>query len=175
MADVHCRLDGRDEVRRLLDGVAEQADAVVLAGDLTDTGRPAEMEILLSVVAEIPLPFVAVLGNHDHETDHHERLMEMMEAAGVTVLDASVHEIEDVGFVGTKGFCGGFEERIVQPFGEDALKQLIQTGGEAGRVQGDRGRPSLRARAGHARGRAPRALSLARHVPARERAGSPRG
>jgi hypothetical protein len=128
MADVHCRLDGRDEVRRLLEGVAEEARAVVLAGDLTDTGRPAEMEILLSAIAEIPLPFVAVLGNHDHETDHHDRLMEMMEDAGVTVLDASVHEIEDVGFVGTKGFCGGFEERIVQPFGEDALKQFIQTG-----------------------------------------------
>ena len=51
MADVHCRLDGRDEVRRLLDGVAEEARAVVLAGDLTDTGRPAEMEILLSAIA----------------------------------------------------------------------------------------------------------------------------
>ena len=46
----------------------------------------------------------------------------------VRVLDGSVCEIDGVGFVGSKGFCGGFDNLFIQPFGERALKAFIQTG-----------------------------------------------
>lgn len=127
-ADLHCRVDGGEGIGRILAGVADAAEALVLAGDLTDTGRPAEMEVLLAALSGIGIPVVAVLGNHDHESGRHEELTDMLESSGVVVLEASVHEIDDVGFVGTKGFCGGFEDRMVQPFGEEALKDFIRTG-----------------------------------------------
>jgi Icc-related predicted phosphoesterase len=38
-----------------------------------------------------------------------------------------VCERSKVGFVGTKGFCGGFGSSLVQPFGEAALKKFIRT------------------------------------------------
>ena len=115
-------------MQRILAGVGDAAEALVLAGDLTDTGRPAEMEVLLASLSAIGIPVVAVLGNHDHESGCHEELTDLLDAAGVVVLEASVHEIGEVGFVGTKGFCGGFEDRMVQPFGEEALKDFIRTG-----------------------------------------------
>ena len=128
IADFHCRSDSAGAIRDLLAGLEDEADALVVGGDLTDTGLPHEMEVLLDELAGIPIPILAVLGNHDHESDAAPALTEMLEEAGVRVLDASVSEIDGVGFVGTKGFCGGFEERLVQPFGERALKAFIQQG-----------------------------------------------
>jgi hypothetical protein len=126
LADLHCRVGSGPEVRRLLEGVGGEADALVLPGDLTDTGLPAEMLELLDPLAELALPVVAVLGNHDHESDQAERLAHMLAEAGIRVLEGSVCEIDGVGFVGTKGFCGGFDGRMVQPFGERTLKTFIQ-------------------------------------------------
>src|SRR5215470_6605998 len=48
--------------------VREEADIFVLAGDLTNYGRPEEMEPLLNVLVRLRLPIVAVLGNHDYES-----------------------------------------------------------------------------------------------------------
>jgi Icc-related predicted phosphoesterase len=127
MADIHCRTNSTDLLRTLLDGIEDKADLLALAGDLTDTGLPDEMEVLLEQLRHIQLPIVAVLGNHDHESDHAEELAKMLQDEGVCVLDGTVVEIQKVGFVGTKGFCGGFEDLFVQPFGERALKAFIQT------------------------------------------------
>lgn len=126
VGDLHCRVNTADLMRQVFAGVEQEADLLVLAGDLTDTGLPAEMEILLEELSRHPLPMVAVLGNHDHESDKAGSLVEMLTAQGITVLDGNAFEIDGVGFVGTKGFCGGFENLFVQPFGERALKNFIQ-------------------------------------------------
>src|SRR5690606_33159598 len=105
-------------IRPLLDGVEQAADLLVLAGDLTDTGQTAEMEVLLREIEPLSLPMVAVLGNHDHESDLADQLAKMLVDRGVCVLEGTVCEIDGVGFVGTKGFAGGFGEAIIQPFGE---------------------------------------------------------
>ena len=137
IADLHCRVDSAGLARELLSGVESEADVLLIAGDLTDTGLPAEMEVLLEDLSAIGLPIIAVLGNHDHENDHATKLAEMLVQAGIRVLDATVTEIGDVGFVGTKGFCGGFDERLVLPFGEQALKLFIRTSiDEAMRLEG---------------------------------------
>ena len=126
IADLHVREGGAGQLRRLLGPVEDVADALALAGDLTDTGLPLEMEALLEDLTVLRLPVVAVLGNHDHESDHAADLARMLHAAGVHLLEGTVCEIEGVGFVGTKGFCGGFERHSVQPFGERVLKTFIQ-------------------------------------------------
>lgn len=127
IADLHCRADSSGTIGPLLE-CAEGADVLLLPGDLTDTGLVEEAEVLLDELAEFPIPIVAVLGNHDHESDHAEEIATMLKDAGVRVLDGSVCEIDEVGFVGTKGFAGGFDDRIVQPFGERALKSFIRHG-----------------------------------------------
>ncbi|MFN2433710.1 MAG: metallophosphoesterase [Gemmatimonadota bacterium] len=126
IGDLHCRAGSQGMVRELLRGVERDADVLALAGDLTDTGLTAEMETLLGELQGLSLPILAVLGNHDHESDHAEQLVEMLREAGVCVLDGTVCEIDGVGFVGTKGFCGGFDRLSVQPFGERALKTFIE-------------------------------------------------
>lgn len=126
IADLHCRLNSGPTIKELLKGIEREADVLVVAGDLTDMGQPAEMEVLLNELKHFQLPMVTVLGNHDHESDQAEVLSEMLANSGITVLDGSVCEIGDVGFVGTKGFCGGFDGLMVQPFGEAVLKTFIR-------------------------------------------------
>lgn len=127
IGDLHCRTSSAGELRQLLAGVADEAEILLLAGDLTDTGLPAEADVLLGELESLKLPMIAVLGNHDHESGQPEVLCERLQAAGVTVLDGSVCEVGGVGFVGTKGFCGGFDDLFIQPFGEQALKAFIQS------------------------------------------------
>jgi Icc-related predicted phosphoesterase len=125
IGDIHCRAESDGRVLRLLDGVAERADVLLMAGDLTNLGRSEEMEVLLGELARIPLPKVAVTGNHDHESDQVDLLVHMMRSADIHVLDGDVWELDGVEFVGIKGFCGGFGRHRLAPFGERLLKTFI--------------------------------------------------
>nr|MBP7323692.1 metallophosphoesterase [Deltaproteobacteria bacterium] len=127
IGDLHCTPGSRGMIRSLLEGVEDHADILVLAGDLTNMGLVEEMEVLLDELSHVSLPIVAVMGNHDHENGNVELLTEMISSTGVAVLDNSSCVISSIGFVGTKGFCGGFGERRVQAFGESAIKAFIQT------------------------------------------------
>jgi Icc-related predicted phosphoesterase len=127
IADLHCRANSDGMIRPLLAGVEDNADLLILAGDLTDTGLPEEIDVLERELQGLDLPIVSVLGNHDHESDQAESLMDMLRDNGIMVLDGTVCEVDGVGFVGTKGFSGGFDNLAIQPFGERALKQFIQT------------------------------------------------
>ncbi len=124
IGDLHFKAQGNEELISIIDRIEKEADLVVLAGDLTDSGLPEEMEALLGRFKAISLPVVAVLGNHDHEHDRADDLKCMMIEAGIQVLDGSTCQVGEVGFAGTKGFCGGFGERLIQPFGERMIKQF---------------------------------------------------
>lgn len=129
IADLHCRIDSAGAIRPLLEPVQrEGAEVLIMAGDLTDLGLPDEMAVLLREIEGLGLPIVAVLGNHDFEHDQADRLAAMLVDAGVTVLDGTTVEIGDVAFAGIKGFCGGFDELFIQPFGERPLKAFVQQG-----------------------------------------------
>jgi Icc-related predicted phosphoesterase len=127
IGDLQCEVDSVGLVTHLLDGIEDEADLLVMAGDLTNTGLPEEMEILLKELKSIPLPKIAVAGNHDHESGQIDLLTEMMESSGINFLNGTTCEINGVGFVGVKGFCGGFGDLLVKPFGEQALKIFINT------------------------------------------------
>jgi uncharacterized protein len=128
IGDLHCRVNYTDQMDEILDGIASIADVLVMAGDLTDTGLPEEAEALVAALEWLQIPKIGILGNHDHESGMAEEVRQVMEAGGVVILDSNVHEIGDTGFVGTKGFAGGFGSTMVQPFGEEALKAFIRTG-----------------------------------------------
>ena len=127
IGDLHITSESAGLLTRLLDGVEERADVLVLAGDLTNVGLPEEMVVLLNDLRGFSLPVIAVVGNHDHENDQNDVLLDMMQQAGVCVLECATCVLDGVGFVGTKGFCGGFGRWCVSTFGEQALKSFVQT------------------------------------------------
>jgi uncharacterized protein len=125
-ADLHFTPQNYDRIREQMNRVRDDADVLVLAGDLTNYGKPQEMESLLNAIVRLRVPTIAVLGNHDYESGHEEQLMEMMSAEGIKVLDGTGYEREGVGFAGTKGFLGGFGRGVLTAFGEKEVKAFVQ-------------------------------------------------
>jgi Icc protein len=55
----------RDRLRAAVADVNRRADAVVVAGDLTEDGAAADFEVVAAELAELDVPYVAIPGNHD--------------------------------------------------------------------------------------------------------------
>jgi Icc-related predicted phosphoesterase len=126
-ADLHFSASRQGVLHDQLGRVRDEADVLVLAGDLTNYGKTEEMEPLLNVVLRSRIPTVAVLGNHDYESGKQAELMRMMENSGIKVLDGTAYERDGVGFAGTKGFVGGFGRGMLTAFGEIEIKQFVQS------------------------------------------------
>lgn len=126
-ADVHARAGDEERVASLFAGVRDEADVLVIAGDLTDHGRSEEMEALVRGLHGVQVPVVAVLGNHDHESGGEKDLFRILASSGIHILDRRrpTASIDGVGFAGVKGFGGGFGERLVRAFGEEPLKAFV--------------------------------------------------
>jgi Icc-related predicted phosphoesterase len=126
--DIHCRESRREEVATAFAEIGERADLVVLAGDLTAHGEPAEARVLADACRQLEIPVFAVLGNHDWHADRHDELAAILRDGGIEVLERSwaVREVAgvDVGIVGTKGFVGGFPGSHLPDFGEPLLRRV---------------------------------------------------
>jgi uncharacterized protein len=125
-ADLHFVPASHRAVLEQLGRARDEADVLVLAGDLTNYGQPAEMDPLLNALVRLRLPIIAVLGNHDYESGKEQELMQMMTAAGVKVLDGTGYERDGVGFAGAKGFVGGFGRGVLTAFGEPEIKVFVK-------------------------------------------------
>jgi len=125
-ADLHFVPSGQAQLHDQLRKVREEADVLIVAGDLTNYGQPAEMEPLLNTLVRSRVPAVVVLGNHDYECGQEQELMRMMTAGGIKVLDGSAYERDGVGFAGTKGFVGGFGRGVLTAFGEPEIKTFVR-------------------------------------------------
>src|SRR5581483_2326667 len=125
-ADLHFTPARYSALHDQLNRVRDEADVFVLAGDLTNYGRPEEMEPLLNVLVRLRLPTIVVLGNHDYESGHEADLMRMLTNEGIKVLDGSAYERDGVGFAGTKGFVGGFGRGVLTAFGEPEIKTFVR-------------------------------------------------
>ena len=105
-----------------------RADLVLLAGDLTTCGDPAEGAVLAEACRDLGLPVIAVLGNHDWHQDRADELAAVLSEAGIVVLDRDHTIVEvgglQVGVVGAKGFVGGFPGSHLPDFGEPALRMV---------------------------------------------------
>src|SRR5687768_2116351 len=106
--------------------INESADILALCGDLTDYGLAEEARgFVKELVPTVKIPIVAVLGNHDVESNQQDEIVKILNDAGVTTLDGETTEIEGIGFAGIKGFCGGFGRRALGPWGEDIIKKFV--------------------------------------------------
>jgi Icc-related predicted phosphoesterase len=127
VGDLHCPRTSTEELRELFHDLPSVADVLLLCGDLTDYGKPDEARVLAEQLSLVrPVPVLAVLGNHEFECGKQEEITRILADGGVTVLDGTAVEVLGVGFVGVKGFCGGFGPRALQPWGEPVLKQFAR-------------------------------------------------
>jgi Icc-related predicted phosphoesterase len=127
-ADLHFTPERYTPLRDQMNHVRDEADVLVIAGDLTNFGQPEEMEPLVNALVRLRVPVIVVLGNHDFENGKEVELVRMMTAEGIKVLDGSAYERDGVGFAGTKGFVGGFGRGMLTAFGEPEIKTFVRAG-----------------------------------------------
>src|SRR6478609_9983519 len=121
----HSRTAAAGSLQPLFTQISEEADILVLCGDLTDYGLPEEARSLVRELAPLKIPCVAVLGNHDFQSDQPAEVARILSDAGVKMLDGDTTEIHGIGFAGIKGFAGGFGRRALGPWGEVIIKQFV--------------------------------------------------
>lgn len=126
IGDVHASANAPGRWRGTVAEIAETADVLCLCGDLTNHGTVAEARALADDLRGCRIPMLAVLGNHDHECGVVEEVAATLAEVGVKFLEGDVHEVRGVGFAGVKGFAGGFDGRMLDAFGEPAIKAFVQ-------------------------------------------------
>jgi len=126
MADVHYGKTIVDSLQAVYREISQQADVLLLCGDLTDYGLPEEANLVVQELRSCTIPVVAVLGNHDYESGQEAEVRTILQNGGVKMLDGESVEINGVGFAGAKGFCGGFGRKTLEPWGEKAIKSFVK-------------------------------------------------
>jgi Icc-related predicted phosphoesterase len=127
--DIHFGVESAGCFRPRAERLAERADLLLLAGDLTKRGEPAEARVLAEELSGFPVPVLSVLGNHDYHSNEEAVVRSVLEEAGVTVLEGETAVLEvrgtSVGIAGTKGFGGGFAGANATDFGEREMKAFV--------------------------------------------------
>ncbi|HVL05492.1 MAG TPA: metallophosphoesterase [Acidimicrobiales bacterium] len=135
VGDIHFGPDSAGTLRPHLEDIAEQADVFLLAGDLTRLGVAEEASVLAEELRGLPLPIVAVLGNHDYHSDREKEVADVLADAGVELLEgtATVVDVDGtpVGIAGVKGFGTGFPGASGSDFGEPMMKAFVRHAQEA--------------------------------------------
>jgi Icc-related predicted phosphoesterase len=127
IADLHFTRTNQGAYQPLFARVTEEADILLLCGDLTDYGLADEARLLAKeITGSLKIPAIGVLGNHDYESDQQHEIRSILGDAGVVVLDGDSYELHGVGFAGVKGFAGGFDRGTLGPWGEAAVKSFVR-------------------------------------------------
>lgn len=129
VADIHFGADSAGTLAPHLRQLEGEADVLLLAGDLSRRGRPEEARVLAAELQTAPVPVVAVLGNHDFESDRQEEFAAILSDAGVQMLEGTATVVETssgrIGVAGTVGFGGGFRGASCSDFGEVEMKAFV--------------------------------------------------
>lgn len=126
VGDIHYTLSSQGLLQNICAYVSENADILLLCGDIVDDGRPEEARLFAKeLTAGIRIPMVGVLGNHEYEAGQVDEVRHIFADAGIIMLDGEAHEVHGIGFAGVKGFAGGFGEHALQAWGESTLKQFV--------------------------------------------------
>jgi len=128
--DLHFGTDSAGSFRPALVDLPDRADMLLLAGDLTRIGRPEEAGVLAEELADLRVPVIAVLGNHDYHSDRQDEIVAALEKADVRILEGASTVVEvnhsRIGVAGVKGFGGGFAGACGSDFGEREMKAFIE-------------------------------------------------
>lgn len=127
IGDIHVKAHFKDEYKPLLQEISQAADVLVLCGDLTDLGTPEEAHILSDDLRTCRIPIVAVMGNHDYQSDQVDEVKRILrENPHMSILDQEPVIHHNIGFAGVKGFIGGFGAHALGAFGEPLMKEIIK-------------------------------------------------
>lgn len=125
---MHLGEDSGGSLRPALEELPDCADVLLLAGDLTRHGTLDEARVVAREFAELAVPVIAVLGNHDHHGDVPEEITALLTDHGITVLEGSAVTVPvagiRLGVAGTKGFGGGFAGKCASVFGERQMREF---------------------------------------------------
>lgn len=126
VGDVHYDKRSRNRLKAQFESLDGQADFLLMAGDLTQSGTVEEAEALAHDLHSLKVPIIAVLGNHDYHQNQQEEIKNVLKNVGVTVLEGTATSLEvrgySVGIMGIKGFGGGFFGACCTEFGEAEMK-----------------------------------------------------
>jgi Icc-related predicted phosphoesterase len=129
VGDVHLAEDARGALRPALEKLSDHADVLLLAGDLTRHGTVEEARVVADEFADLAVPVVGVLGNHDHHSDQQDDLMRVLSDGGITMLEGNSTTLDigghTLGIAGVKGFGGGFAGKCASMFGERQMKEFV--------------------------------------------------
>jgi Icc-related predicted phosphoesterase len=126
LADLHFGRTSTGSLQGLLASIGERADVLLIAGDLTHYGLPEEATALAKELNSVRIPIAAVLGNHDHHSGQAAEILRILTDAGIRVLDGESFDLGGVGVAGTKGFAGGFGQRVLEAWGEETVKAFVR-------------------------------------------------
>jgi Icc-related predicted phosphoesterase len=129
VGDLHYGEGSQGILKPGLEHLPDRADLLLLAGDLTRWGKPEEVQVLADELRSVSIPMIAVLGNHDYHCGHELEVRQLLEGAGVRVLEGEGTTVDvdgvRVGIAGTKGFGGGFRGAHGSDFGEPEMKAFV--------------------------------------------------
>ncbi|CAM3797131.1 metallophosphoesterase [Kibdelosporangium persicum] len=130
VGDVHLGEDARGRLRPALEHLGDHADVLLLAGDLTRHGALDEAQVVADEFADLPVPVIAVLGNHDYHSDKQVEITDLLMERGIRVLEGTSVTLRigecSLGIAGAKGFGGGFAGKSGSVFGEPEMKAFVQ-------------------------------------------------
>ena len=129
VGDVHVDKDVMGRYRPALEQLPDVADVLLLAGDLTRHGTAEEAKCVATEFGDVGVPVITVLGNHDHQCNEAPQVVDVLEGAGITVLEGTSTVLTiggtRLGVAGVKGFGGGFAGRCASNFGEPEMKAFV--------------------------------------------------
>jgi Icc-related predicted phosphoesterase len=135
VGDVHLDEALSGKLRPMLADLPDQADVLLIAGDLTRHGTAGEAKAVAEEFADLGVPVVTVLGNHDYHSDRQDAVRAALEDCGITVLEGETAEFDvrgrRLGVAGIKGFGLGFAGRCGSDFGEPEMKAFVRHGTRA--------------------------------------------
>ncbi len=112
--DLHVRTQAEQEILwHALHDLESDADLLLIAGDLTEMGRVAEMTLLAEVLTELTIPKFVTFGNHDRRGMRRSALKKVLRDAGAIVLEGTGAIVtmptgQTIGIAGVTGTGGGF-------------------------------------------------------------------
>lgn len=113
VGDLHIRVTPADDLAKEFSRLNGKIDLMIVAGDITESGRLPEVESAAEALSVIEAPIVGVLGNHDRRGLRRRMMRKTLGKGGLELLDGDANVLDvaggrTIGLAGVSGTGGGF-------------------------------------------------------------------